>query len=60
MASESGFSNQLKKGSSQFKTIQSLGGNKFGQSVASKALYEKVASAEIINASEVIGDSGQP
>ena len=60
MASESGFSNQLKKGSSQFKTIQSLGGNKFGQSVASKALYEKVPSAEIINASEILGDSGQP
>ena len=59
MASESGFSNQLKKGTSQFKTIHSVGGNKFGQSVANKALYEKLATSTINSATDVDGLNGQ-
>lgn len=59
MASESGFSNQLKKGASQFKTIHSVGSNKFGQSVAIKALFEKTASNTIISTTGIVGDDGQ-
>jgi hypothetical protein len=59
MASESGFSNQLKKGTSQFKTIHSLGSNKFGQSVAGKALFEKVAATNITSVVDVDGINGQ-
>jgi hypothetical protein len=58
MASESGFSNQKKLGISQFKTIHNVGGDKFGQSVASKALYEKTPEEAIV-ATDVIGNSGQ-
>ena len=58
MASESGFSNQKKLGTAQFKTIHNVGGDKFGQSVASKALYEKTAQ-ESITITDVIGNSGQ-
>ena len=58
MASESGFSNQKKLGIAQFKTIHNVGGDKFGQSVASKALYEKTPE-EAITATDVIGNSGQ-
>jgi hypothetical protein len=58
MASESGYSNQKKLGISQFKTIHNVGSDKFGQSVASKALYEKTPE-EPIAATEVIGKSGQ-
>lgn len=58
MASESGYSNQKKLGTSQFKTIHSVGSDKYGQSVASKALYEKTAVA-VITVTEVVGTSGQ-
>ena len=58
MASESGYSNQKKLGTAQFKTIHSVGGDKFGQSVASKALYEKTPE-EPIAVTDVIGNSGQ-
>lgn len=58
MASESGFSNQKKLGTAQFKTIHNVGGDKFGQSVASKALYEKTPEA-VITVTEVLGNSGQ-
>jgi hypothetical protein len=58
MASESGFSNQKKLGISQFKTIHNVGSDKYGQSVASKALYEKTPE-EAIAATDVIGKSGQ-
>lgn len=58
MATESGFSSQKKLGTAQFKTIHNVGGDKFGQSVASKALYEKTA-PDYISISDVIGNSGQ-
>lgn len=58
MASESGYSNQKKLGISQFKTIHNVGSDKYGQSVASKALYEKTPE-EAIAATEIIGKSGQ-
>jgi hypothetical protein len=59
MASESGYSNQKKKGLSQFKTIHSLGSDKFGTSVASKALFEKMPSANIVSSVDVDGANGQ-
>lgn len=40
MASESGFSNQKKLGIAQYKTIQSLGSDKFGAPVASRGLFD--------------------
>jgi hypothetical protein len=58
MASESGFSNQKKLGISQFKTIHNVGSDKYGQSVASKALFEKTAQ-DVITVTDVIGNSGQ-
>lgn len=58
MASESGYSNQKKLGPAQFKTIQPLGSNKFGASVASKALYEKTAQDAIV-VSPILGATGQ-
>ena len=58
MASESGFSNQKKLGTAQFKTIHNVGGDKLGQSVASKSVYEKTAVA-VITVTEVLGISGQ-
>lgn len=58
MASESGFSNQKKLGTAQFKTIHNVGGDKYGQSVASKALYEK-SPEDTITVTDVIGNSGQ-
>jgi hypothetical protein len=58
MASESGYSNQKKLGISQFKTIHNVGSDKYGQSVASKALYEKTPE-EAIAATEILGKSGQ-
>lgn len=59
MASESGYSNQLKKGTSQFKTIHSVGSNKFGQSVAIKGLFEITSPAAIVSTTEIVGDDGQ-
>jgi hypothetical protein len=59
MASESGYSNQKKKGISQFKTIHSLGSDKFGTSVAGKSLFEKMPSASIVSSVDVDGLSGQ-
>jgi hypothetical protein len=58
MASESGYSNQKKLGTAQFKSIHSVGGDKYGESVSSKALYEKTALAAI-TVTEVLGNSGQ-
>lgn len=58
MAAESGYSNQKKKGQSQFKTIQPLGSNKFGASVASKALYDKTAQDSIV-VTPILGATGQ-
>jgi hypothetical protein len=58
MAAESGYSNQKKKGQSQFKTIQPLGSNKFGASVASKALYDKTAQDAIV-VTPILGATGQ-
>ena len=58
MASESGFSNQKKLGTAQFKTIHNVGGDKLGQSVASKSVYEKTA-VSVITVTEVLGISGQ-
>lgn len=48
MSTESGFSNQKKLGDAQFKTIHSLGSNRYGTSVSSKALSEISATPKAI------------
>jgi hypothetical protein len=60
MATESGYSNQKKKGIAQFKTIHNVGSNSFGEAVASKYLYT-IGTGDIgIDAvEEIFGSSGQ-
>jgi hypothetical protein len=50
MASESGYSNQKKLGRSQFKTIQGVGSDKFGENTAQMYLFDISPSAIAITA----------
>jgi hypothetical protein len=59
MATDSGFSNQKKKGLAQFETVQNLGGSKFGKSVAPKAVFEKTPAQAIVSVSDILGSNGQ-
>ena len=59
MATDSGYSNQKKKGIAQYETIQSLGSSKYGKSVSSKNVFEKTAASPIISVIDVIGSNGQ-
>lgn len=59
MATESGYSNQKKLGTSQFKTVQQLGSGKHGTATAPKSLYEIAAPAAIVAVTSILGNDGQ-
>jgi len=59
MATDSGFSNQKKKGIAQYETIHNLGSSSYGKSAASKALFEILPSAAIVSVSDILGSDGQ-
>lgn len=60
MASESGYSNQKKLGTSQFKTIQSVGSSQFGAPIVQKSLYDITTVAQsIVSVTDVVGTNGQ-
>ena len=60
MPTESGYSNQKKKGIAQYKTIQSVGSDQYGSPSVSKRLYDITLSAlPIASISEVFGANGQ-
>lgn len=59
MATDSGFSNQKKKGIAQYETIQHLGSSKYGKAVSGKALFEKLPTTPIVSVTDVIGSNGQ-
>jgi hypothetical protein len=59
MATDSGFSNQKKKGLSQFETVHNLSSSSFGKVAASKGLYQITASTAISSVADVLGANGQ-
>jgi hypothetical protein len=60
MPTESGYSNQKKKGQSQFKTIQSVGSSQFGAPVVQKSLYDITTLPQsIVSVSDIYGKDGQ-
>ena len=60
MPTENGYSNQKKKGQAQFKTINQVGSNQYGNPISQKTLFDKTASAIAITAvTDVIGADGQ-
>lgn len=60
MATEQGYNNQLKKGTSQFKTIHSSGSNSFGVISIQKSLYNISATDQsIVSVTDVVGSDGQ-
>ena len=60
MASESGYSNQKKLGQSQFKTINQVGSNQFGNPISQKTLFDKTPLAIAITAvADILGVDGQ-
>jgi len=60
MPTENGYSNQKKKGQSQFKTINQVGSNQFGNPISQKTLFDKTVAAIAITAvTDVLGVDGQ-
>lgn len=59
MATDSGFSNQKKKGTAQFETVHGLGSSSFGKVSANKSLYEITAATAISSVTDIIGSNGQ-
>lgn len=60
MPTENGYSNQKKKGQSQFKTINQVGSNQFGNPISQKTLFDKTPSAIAITAvADILGVDGQ-
>lgn len=60
MPTESGYSNQKKKGQSQFKTIQSVGSSQFGAPIVQKSLYDVTELPQsIVSVSDIYGQDGQ-
>lgn len=60
MPTESGYSNQKKKGQSQFKTINQVGSNQFGNPISQKTLFDKTPAAIAITAvTDILGVDGQ-
>jgi hypothetical protein len=60
MPTENGYSNQKKKGQSQFKTINQVGSNQFGNPISQKTLFDKTPSAIAITAvADILGVEGQ-
>ena len=59
MATDSGFSNQKKKGIAQFETVHDLGSSSFGKVAANKALFEILPSQAIVSVTDILGSDGQ-
>jgi hypothetical protein len=60
MATEHGYSNQKKKGLSQFKTVHNVGSDAFGTVSVSKSLYDiSLINETIVSVTDVIGADGQ-
>ena len=60
MPTENGYSNQKKKGQSQFKTINQVGSNQFGNPISQKTLFDKTVAAIAITAvTDILGVDGQ-
>jgi len=60
MPTENGYSNQKKKGQSQFKTINQVGSNQFGNPISQKTLFDKTPAAIAITAvTDILGVDGQ-
>lgn len=57
MPTDSGYSNQKKKGLAQFETIHNLGSNSYGKSVLNKGVYEITPEAAIPSVSDVLQGS---
>jgi hypothetical protein len=61
MASEQGYTNQKKKGRSQFKTIHPVNSNGYGESVIPKYLADKTpgSNCAVDSITEILGNNGQ-
>jgi hypothetical protein len=61
MASEQGYTNQKKKGRSQFKTIHPVNSNGYGESVIPKYLADKSPGSNcgVDSVTEILGSNGQ-
>lgn len=59
MPTDSGYSNQKKKGLAQFETIHDLGSDSYGKNVAIKALYDKVPGLSVLSIVDILGPDGQ-
>lgn len=61
MASEQGYTNQKKKGRSQFKTIHPVNSNGYGESVIPKYLADKTpgSNCAVDSVTEILGNNGQ-
>jgi hypothetical protein len=59
MPTDSGYSNQKKKGTAQFETVHPLGSAAYGKSSSNKALYEITAAAAIVSVTDILGSNGQ-
>ena len=54
MATDSGYSNQKKKGIAQFETVHNLGSNSYGKSVLAKGIYEITPEQGIVAITDVL------
>jgi hypothetical protein len=59
MPTDSGYSNQKKKGIAQFETVHPLGSAAYGKQVSNKALCELNSLATIASVTDVLGNNGQ-
>lgn len=59
MATDSGYSNQKKKGRSQFETVHSSGSGSFSKKAINTSVYEKLGGVTANDVTEVFGSDGQ-
>jgi hypothetical protein len=59
MPTDSGYSNQKKKGISQFETVHSMGSSSYGKSVIQKAPYVKTSPLTVVSVLNILGVTGQ-
>lgn len=58
MATDSGYSNQKKKGLAQFETVHNLGSGSYGKVIAQQSLYEITSITSINSVTDIKGSNG--
>jgi hypothetical protein len=58
MSTDSGYSNQKKKGLAQFETVHNVGSGSYGKVSSTKSLYEIAPSASIVSVTDIKGSNG--